>query len=186
MSTATPMPARGKGAGSRRSGAAAVQNFKPTAAATGLSGSSFSSSAQSVCGIHRQRQADPRLLQGRDPGSGADRLSGEKFGGFLARPTIGPISSARISSERWMVWPPSAIPNQTVNSSIRHSGADAPFWLMSEEERCPPIRKGSTTGCIAGNLNLVGTTTQGRDVMARMIYVSHLGPIRSRADIASR
>ena len=96
----------------------------------------------------------------------------EKFGGFLAQTDYrSDFIRDEIEANGWMVWPPIRYSYQTVNSSIPHSAPTPPFWLMSEEERCSAYPQGADDpGCIAGNLNWLGTDDQARDVMARMIY----------------
>ncbi|GCA48108.1 inner membrane ABC transporter permease protein YejE [Sinorhizobium sp. KGO-5] len=96
----------------------------------------------------------------------------EKFGGFLAETDYrSDFVRDEIEANGWMVWPPIRYSYQTVNSSIPHSAPTPPFWLMSEEERCSAYPQGvHDPGCIAGNLNWLGTDDQARDVMARMIY----------------
>ncbi|MDX0128655.1 ABC transporter permease subunit [Sinorhizobium meliloti] len=96
----------------------------------------------------------------------------EKFGGFLAETDYrSDFIRDEIGANGWMVWPPIRYSYQTVNSSIPHSAPTPPFWLMSEEERCSAYPQGADDpGCIAGNLNWLGTDDQARDVMARMIY----------------
>jgi microcin C transport system permease protein len=96
----------------------------------------------------------------------------EKFGGFLAETDYrSDFVRDEIEANGWMVWPPIRYSYQTVNSSIPHSAPTPPFWLMSEEERCSAYPQGADDpGCIAGNLNWLGTDDQARDVMARMIY----------------
>ncbi|MFQ6185333.1 ABC transporter permease [Sinorhizobium meliloti] len=96
----------------------------------------------------------------------------EKFGGFLAETDYrSDFVRDEIEANGWMVWPPIRYSYQTVNSSIPHSAPTPPFWLMSEEERCSAYPQGvDDPGCIAGNLNWLGTDDQARDVMARMIY----------------
>ncbi|PST26855.1 ABC transporter permease [Mesorhizobium plurifarium] len=96
----------------------------------------------------------------------------EKFGGFLAETDYrSDFIRDEIEANGWMVWPPIRYSYQTVNSSIPHSAPTPPFWLMSEEERCSAYPQGADDpGCIAGNLNWLGTDDQARDVMARMIY----------------
>lgn len=96
----------------------------------------------------------------------------EKFGGFLAETDYrSDFVREEIEANGWMVWPPIRYSYQTVNSSIPHSAPTPPFWLMSEEERCSAYPQGADDpGCIAGNLNWLGTDDQARDVMARMIY----------------
>ncbi|MDE3819346.1 ABC transporter permease [Sinorhizobium meliloti] len=96
----------------------------------------------------------------------------EKFGGFLAETDYrSDFIRDEIGANGWMIWPPIHYSYQTVNSSIPHSAPTPPFWLMSEEERCSAYPQGADDpGCIAGNLNWLGTDDQARDVMARMIY----------------
>ncbi len=96
----------------------------------------------------------------------------EKFGGFLAETDYrSEFIRDEIEANGWMVWPPIRYSYQTVNSSIPHSAPTPPFWLMGEEERCSAYPQGADNpGCIAGNLNWLGTDDQARDVMARMIY----------------
>ncbi|PJR17330.1 ABC transporter permease [Sinorhizobium meliloti] len=96
----------------------------------------------------------------------------EKFGGFLAETDYrSDFVRDEIEANGWMIWPPIRYSYQTVNSSIPHSAPTPPFWLMSEEERCSAYPQGADDpGCIAGNLNWLGTDDQARDVMARMIY----------------
>jgi microcin C transport system permease protein len=128
--------------------------------------------AVAVRRVHRQRPADPRLLQGRDPVPGVRRLSGEKFGGFLAITDYrDPFIQDEIEANGWMLWPPIRYSYRTVNK--RSDAAPAPpWWMLTRRERCArAIRWASTTrNCTLGNWNWLGTDDQGRDVVARLIY----------------
>lgn len=96
----------------------------------------------------------------------------EKFGGFLAQTDYkSDFIREEIEANGWMIWPPIRYSYSSVNSFIPYSAPTPPFWLMSEEERCSGYPNGaSDQGCTLGNLNWLGTDSQARDVVARMIY----------------
>ncbi|ANK89732.1 MULTISPECIES: ABC transporter permease [Rhizobium] len=96
----------------------------------------------------------------------------EKFGGFLAETDYrSSVISDEINANGWMIWPPIRYSYRSVNSNIPHSAPTAPFWLMTEEERCSGYPQGANDpGCTLGNLNWLGTDDQARDVLARVIY----------------
>lgn len=96
----------------------------------------------------------------------------EKFGGFLAQTDYkSDFIKEEIEANGWMIWPPIRYSYSSVNSFIPYSAPTPPFWLMSAEERCSGYPQGaSDQGCTLGNLNWLGTDSQARDVVARMIY----------------
>jgi microcin C transport system permease protein len=96
----------------------------------------------------------------------------EKFGGFLAQTDYkSDFIRDEIEANGWMVWPPIRYSYSSVNSFIPYSAPTPPFWLMSREERCSGYPEGANDeGCTFGNLNWLGTDSQARDVVARMIY----------------
>jgi microcin C transport system permease protein len=96
----------------------------------------------------------------------------EKFGGFLAQTDYkSDFIRDEIEANGWMIWPPIRYSYSSVNSFIPYSAPTPPFWLMSQEERCSGYVEGaSDPNCSYGNLNWLGTDSQARDVVARMIY----------------
>ncbi len=96
----------------------------------------------------------------------------EKFGGFYAVTDYGSdLIRDEINANGWMIWPPIRYSYQSANSNIPHSAPTAPFWMMNETERCSAYPLGNEDpGCTLGNLNWLGTDSQARDVMARMVY----------------
>lgn len=96
----------------------------------------------------------------------------EKFGGFLAQTDYkSDFIRDEIEANGWMVWPPIRYNYASVNTFIPYSAPTPPFWLMSEEERCSGFPQGAADrGCTLGNMNWLGTDSQARDVVARMIY----------------
>jgi microcin C transport system permease protein len=96
----------------------------------------------------------------------------EKFGGFLAQTDYkSDFIRDEIEANGWMIWPPIRYSYSSVNSFIPYSAPTPPFWLMSQEQRCSGYVAGANDpACSYGNLNWLGTDSQARDVVARMIY----------------
>ncbi|MBO9122152.1 MULTISPECIES: ABC transporter permease [unclassified Rhizobium] len=96
----------------------------------------------------------------------------EKFGGFLAETDYrSDVIADEIKANGWMIWPPIRYSYRSVNSNIPHSAPTAPFWMMSEQERCSGYPQGvNDPNCTWSNLNWLGTDDQARDVLARVIY----------------
>jgi microcin C transport system permease protein len=96
----------------------------------------------------------------------------EKFGGFLAETDYrSDFITEEIEANGWMIWPPVRYSYNTTNSNIPHSAPTAPFWLMSQDERCAGYPGGAADpNCTLSNLNWLGTDDQARDVLARAIY----------------
>jgi hypothetical protein len=123
--------------------------------------------------IHRQRQADPRLLQGRDPGPGLVDYPEEKFGGFYAVTDYrDPVIQDEINANGWLIWPPIRYSYRTVNNEIPGSRArqNRPGCMTRKtalRQRYPRARRSQLH---VGNWNWLGTDDQARDVLARVIY----------------
>jgi microcin C transport system permease protein len=96
----------------------------------------------------------------------------EKFGGFLAKTDFrDPVNLEEISANGWMIWPPIRYSYNSVNNELPFPAPSRPAWRMTPDERCSKYAQGtSDPGCIAGNMNWLGTDDQGRDVVARLIY----------------
>ena len=103
----------------------------------------------------------------------------EKFGGFLAVTDYrDPFIQDEINANGWMVWPLFRYSFRTVNKDIPRPAPSAPYWLMDRSEACGKYPKGvDDVNCTFGNLNLLGTDNQGRDVVARVIYGFRLSVI---------
>ena len=95
-----------------------------------------------------------------------------KFGGFLAvtqyRSTV---IQNEIAANGWMVWPLIRFSYRTVDTALPRPAPTPPSWLMSSEENCARYREGvDDPGCVPGNMHILGTDDQGRDVFARLVY----------------
>ena len=64
--------------------------------------------AVAVCRVHRQRQADRRLLQGRDPVSGAASTTPKRSSAasYAVTDYRDPVIQDEIKANGWMIWPP--------------------------------------------------------------------------------
>ena len=95
-----------------------------------------------------------------------------KFGGFLAKTNFrDPVNSDEISSNGWMIWPPIRYSFNTVNAELPAPAPSKPAYLMGRDEACIKFPlKAQDMGCIAGNMNWLGTDDQGRDLVARLLY----------------
>jgi microcin C transport system permease protein len=96
----------------------------------------------------------------------------DKFGGFLAQTDFKTdYIQDEINAHGWMIWPPIRYSYATANSNIPHSAPTEPFWMMDKSERCAGYpNKDADRGCTLGNMNWLGTDSQTRDVLARIIY----------------
>ncbi|WMT91073.1 ABC transporter permease [Pelagibacterium sp. H642] len=95
-----------------------------------------------------------------------------KFGGFLA---VTQYRSSFIQNEiednGWIVWPLFRFSHQSVDTLLPGPAPTPPSWLMSAEENCARYPQGvDDPGCVLGNMHVLGTDDQGRDVLARLIY----------------
>ncbi|HFC04609.1 MAG TPA: ABC transporter permease, partial [Rhizobiales bacterium] len=69
------------------------------------------------------------------------------------------------------LWPLVRYDYRSVNNALPAPAPSKPAFLMTWEEACKAYPKGvDDPGCVAGNLNWLGTDDQGRDVIARVIY----------------
>ena len=95
-----------------------------------------------------------------------------KFGGFLAKTNFrDPVNSDEISSNGWMLWPLIRYSFNTVNAELPAPAPSKPAYLMGRDEACIKFPlKAQDMGCIAGNMNWLGTDDQGRDLVARLLY----------------
>ncbi len=96
----------------------------------------------------------------------------EKFGGFLAITDYrDPFIQDEVAQNGWMVWPLVRYSYDTVNKDIPRPAPSPPSWMMTKEEACGKYEEGvGDPNCILGNMNLLGTDNQGRDVVARVFY----------------
>ncbi len=96
----------------------------------------------------------------------------DKFGGFLAQTDFKTdYIQDEINAHGWMIWPPIRYSYDTANSNIPHSAPTEPFWMMDKGQRCAGYpNKDADRGCTLGNMNWLGTDSQTRDVLARIIY----------------
>jgi microcin C transport system permease protein len=95
-----------------------------------------------------------------------------KFGGFLAKTDFrDPVNLEEIGANGWMIWPPIRYSYNSVNNELPEPAPSRPAWRMTGEELCSKFPLGvKDAGCVAGNMNWLGTDDQGRDVIARLIY----------------
>jgi microcin C transport system permease protein len=95
-----------------------------------------------------------------------------KFGGFLARTDFrDPVNLGEINANGWMIWPPIRYSYNTVNNELPQPAPSRPAWRLTAGERCAKFPDGvNDAGCVAGNMNWLGSDDQGRDVIARLIY----------------
>ena len=95
-----------------------------------------------------------------------------KFGGFLAKTNFrDPVNADEINANGWMAWPLIHYSFNTVNAELPFPAPSKPTYLMSRDEACSKFPlKAQDAGCIAGNMNWLGTDDQGRDLIARLLY----------------
>ncbi len=95
-----------------------------------------------------------------------------KFGGFLAVTDFrDPFIQEEINANGWMLWPLVRYDYRSVNNALPTPAPSKPAFLLSRKEACTAYPKGvDDPGCVAGNMNWLGTDDQGRDVVARIIY----------------
>ena len=95
-----------------------------------------------------------------------------KFGGFLAKTNYrDPANLGEISSNGWMLWPPIRYSYNNENAELPTPAPSRPAFLMSRDQACVKFPlKAQDGGCIAGNMNWLGTDDQGRDLIARLLY----------------
>ncbi|HWJ88117.1 MAG TPA: ABC transporter permease [Pelagibacterium sp.] len=95
-----------------------------------------------------------------------------KFGGFLAVTQYrSSVIEREIDAHGWTVWPLFRFSHRTVDTALPGPAPTPPSWLMSREENCARYREGvNDPGCRLGNMHILGTDDQGRDVLARLIY----------------
>ena len=96
----------------------------------------------------------------------------KKFGGFFAVTDYrDPIIQDEIAANGWALWPPIRYSFRTVNNELPSAAPTKPYMLYSTEERCGRYLKGvADANCTFGNMNLLGTDDQARDVFARALY----------------
>jgi microcin C transport system permease protein len=95
-----------------------------------------------------------------------------KFGGFLATTNYrDPLNRDEIDANGWMLWPPVRFSYGTVDNQLPRAAPTPPTWAMAPEERCAGYSlKDDDPDCILGNWHWLGTDSQGRDVLARLLY----------------
>lgn len=95
-----------------------------------------------------------------------------KFGGFLATTEYrDPTIADEINSHGWMLWPPVRYSYDTQDSALPVPAPAPPSWMMTAKERCQRYPQGvKDPGCSWGNFHWLGTDSQGRDVLARLVY----------------
>ena len=96
----------------------------------------------------------------------------EKFGGFYAVTDYrDPVIQDEINANGWAIWPPVRYSYRTVNNELPDTAPSKPYWLFTPEERCARYPQGvNDPNCTFGNLNILGTDDQARDVFARALY----------------
>ena len=94
------------------------------------------------------------------------------FGGFLAVTDFrDPFIQKEVNDNGWMIWPPIHYSYRSVNNALPMPAPSKPAFLMSRETACNAYpKKVDDPGCIAGNMNWLGTDDQGRDIIARLLY----------------
>jgi len=100
-----------------------------------------------------------------------------KFGGFLGVPNYrGEFMVDEIAANGWAVWPPVHFSYDTVDGYAPQSGAVAPGWMMSIDQRCAryPLQA-ADPGCNWGSFHWLGTDDRGRDILASLLYGLRLG-----------
>ena len=96
----------------------------------------------------------------------------EKFGGFFAVTDYrDPVIQEEIAKNGWALWPPIRYSYRTVNNDLPSAAPTKPAFLYSKEDRCARYVQGANDpNCAFGNMNLLGTDDQARDVFARALY----------------
>ncbi|MCO4316856.1 ABC transporter permease [Phyllobacterium sp. 21LDTY02-6] len=96
----------------------------------------------------------------------------EKFNGFYAVTDYrDPVIQDEINANGWAIWPPIRYSYRTVNNELPDTAPSKPSWLYTPEERCARYEKGvDDANCNFGNMNILGTDDQARDVFARALY----------------
>ena len=95
-----------------------------------------------------------------------------KFGGFLARTDFrDPFIQEEINANGWMIWPPVRYDYRAVNNQLPMPAPSPPAFQLTRKQACSHFPgKIKDPGCVAGNMNWLGTDDHGRDVIARLIY----------------
>ncbi|MCD7059625.1 ABC transporter permease [Pelagibacterium xiamenense] len=95
-----------------------------------------------------------------------------KFGGFLAIPQYrSSFIQEEINANGWMIWPLFRYSYRTKDSALPVPNPAPPSWMMSREAACARYPEGAASAeCTLGNMHMLGTDDQGRDVLARLIY----------------
>lgn len=95
-----------------------------------------------------------------------------KFGGFLAVTQYrSRFIQDEINANGWMVWPLFRYSYRTVDGALPVPAPAPPSWMMTRQEACARYPGGvGSPDCTLGNMHILGTDDQGRDVLARLIY----------------
>ncbi|RDE08295.1 ABC transporter permease [Pelagibacterium lacus] len=95
-----------------------------------------------------------------------------KFGGFLAQTQYrSGFIQREIEANGWMVWPLVRYSHRTVDDALPRPAPSPPSWMMRAEDNCARYREGvADPGCTFGNMHILGTDDQGRDVFARLVH----------------
>jgi microcin C transport system permease protein len=95
-----------------------------------------------------------------------------KFGGFLAETQYrDPFIADEINANGWMLWPPIRFDYRTVDDALPTASPSPPSWMLDPETRCQAYPQGTADpGCNLGNFHWLGSDSQGRDVLARVLY----------------
>jgi microcin C transport system permease protein len=94
------------------------------------------------------------------------------FGGFLAQTIYrDPLIIDEINANGWAIWPPIRYADATIDESLGTLAPAPPSWLVDRTVLCARYPQGADDpSCNLGNFHWLGTDSQGRDVVARLLY----------------